>query len=198
MSKPYRIAVLISGDGSTLQSIIDARTQYDPPIEIACVISDRNDAYGLQRAKRADIPTCVITKKQHPTFGNFERALQEAIDPLQVDLIVLAGFMCILSADFVAHYEHQIINIHPSLLPRYPGLHTHQRALEAGDTYHGTSVHIVTADLDEGPLLAQAQLRIAADDTVESLTQRVKQLEHALYPQVIRDIAQNRLKLIQK
>jgi len=192
---PLRIVVLISGSGTNLQAILDKIHQTDVPASVVAVISNRADAYGLKRAEQADVPTRVLSPRDHPSRENYDAALQESIDSFQPDLVVLAGFMRILSDDFVNHYHGRMLNIHPSLLPKYKGLKTHQRVLEAGDNEHGCSVHYVTPELDGGPVILQATVPIAADDTPESLAQRVHQEEHRIYPQVIEWIARGRLSL---
>ena len=150
------VVVLISGSGSNLQALIDSIVQDGNPARIAAVICNRADAYGLVRAQNAGIPTRVLDHKQFDGREAFDAALIEAIDGFDPQLVVLAGFMRILTGDFVRHYEGRLLNIHPSLLPKYKGLHTHQRALEAGDREHGCSVHFVTEELDGGPLVVQA------------------------------------------
>jgi phosphoribosylglycinamide formyltransferase-1 len=155
------------------------------------VISDRATAYGLQRAQQAHIPTQILSPAEFATPVLYGEALQKLIDSYHPDLIILAGFMRILSAEFVAHYPGKILNIHPALLPNYKGLHTHARALAAKEKHHGSSVHIVTAELDDGPVIAQAQLNIEENDTPDSLKARVQALEHQLYPQVIQWFATN-------
>ncbi len=190
--QPLSVVALISGSGSNLQAVIDA-TAGDPSIKVTAVISNRSDAYGLQRARAAGIETRVLNHKPYPSREAYDRALIELIDHFQPSLVILAGFMRILSPLFVQHYSGCLLNIHPSLLPKYKGLHTHQRALEAGDTLHGASVHFVTEELDGGPVVLQAQVAVAADDTEESLAARVLQQEHAIYPQVVRWFAEGRL-----
>lgn len=190
--QPLSVVALISGSGSNLQAVIDA-TAGDPSIKITAVISNRSDAYGLERARAAGIETRVLNHKPYPSREAYDRALIELIDHFQPSLVILAGFMRILSPLFVQHYSGCLLNIHPSLLPKYKGLHTHQRALEAGDTLHGASVHFVTEELDGGPVVLQAQVAVAADDTEESLAARVLQQEHAIYPQVVRWFAEGRL-----
>ncbi len=190
--QPLSVVALISGSGSNLQAVIDA-TAGDPSIKITAVISNRSDAYGLERAHAAGIETRVLNHKPYPSREAYDRALIELIDHFQPSLVILAGFMRILSPLFVQHYSGCLLNIHPSLLPKYKGLHTHQRALEAGDTLHGASVHFVTEELDGGPVVLQAQVAVAADDTEESLAARVLQQEHAIYPQVVRWFAEGRL-----
>ncbi len=183
------IVVLISGSGSNLQSIIDA----DLPIEIRAVISNRADAYGLTRAEQAGIPTAVLDHKQFPDRESYDAALQELIDSYGPKLLVLAGFMRILSDGFVRHYEGRMMNIHPSLLPKYRGLNTHARAIEAGDREAGCSVHFVTPELDAGPVIAQARVPIHDDDTPETLAARVLEQEHRIYPEAIRLFAEGKL-----
>ncbi|MGC3895672.1 phosphoribosylglycinamide formyltransferase [Pseudomonas urmiensis] len=194
-SKTCNVVVLLSGSGSNLQALIDSSLGQDSPVQIRGVISNRADAYGLERAKAAGIDTAVL---QHQGFDGrqaFDAALMALIDGMQPDLVVLAGFMRILSGDFVRHYQGRLLNIHPSLLPKYKGLHTHQRALEAGDTEHGCSVHFVTEELDGGPLVVQAVVAVAPDDTVQSLADRVHHQEHQIYPLAVRWFAQGRLRL---
>nr|WP_024308864.1 MULTISPECIES: phosphoribosylglycinamide formyltransferase [unclassified Pseudomonas] len=192
---PCNVVVLISGSGSNLQALIDSVAQDGNPARIAAVISNRADAYGLQRAKQAGIATELLDHKQFDGREAFDAALIQAIDAHQPDLVVLAGFMRILTPGFVQHYAGRLLNIHPSLLPKYKGLHTHQRALEAGDGEHGCSVHFVTEELDGGPLVVQAVLPVMADDTAESLASRVHQQEHKIYPLAVRWFAEGRLRL---
>ncbi|MFN3770227.1 MAG: phosphoribosylglycinamide formyltransferase [Ectopseudomonas guguanensis] len=192
---PCNVVVLISGSGSNLQALIDSVARGDNPARIAAVISNRADAYGLQRAKQAGIATELLDHKQFDGREAFDAALIQAIDAHQPDLVVLAGFMRILTPGFVQHYAGRLLNIHPSLLPRHKGLHTHQRALEAGDSEHGCSVHFVTEELDGGPLVVQAVLPVMADDTAESLASRVHQQEHQIYPLAVRWFAEGRLRL---
>ena len=192
---PCNVVVLISGSGSNLQALIDSVARGENPARIAAVISNRADAYGLQRAKQAGIATELLDHKQFDGREAFDAALIQAIDAHQPDLVVLAGFMRILTPGFVQHYAGRLLNIHPSLLPRHKGLHTHQRALEAGDSEHGCSVHFVTEELDGGPLVVQAVLPVMADDTAESLASRVHQQEHKIYPLAVRWFAEGRLRL---
>ncbi|WP_296271068.1 phosphoribosylglycinamide formyltransferase [Pseudomonas sp. UBA6323] len=192
---PCNVVVLISGSGSNLQALIDSLGHDGNPARIAVVISNRADAYGLQRAQRAGIATELLDHKQFDGREAFDAALILAIDAHQPDLVVLAGFMRILTPGFVQHYAGRLLNIHPSLLPRHKGLHTHQRALEAGDSEHGCSVHFVTEELDGGPLVVQAVLPVTADDTAESLASRVHQQEHQIYPLAVRWFAEGRLRL---
>ncbi len=191
---PLPLVILISGSGSNLQAIID-RAQQDLPVEIRAVISNRADAYGLERARRAGIPTEVVDHSRWPDREGFEEALMAAIDRYQPGLVVLAGFMRILTPRFVQHYEGRMLNIHPSLLPRFQGLHTHRRALEAAETEHGASVHFVTEELDGGPVVLQVPVPVLPDDTEEQLAARVLEQEHRIYPQVIDWFARGRLRL---
>ena len=189
------VVVLISGSGSNLQALIDSSAGGENPARIRAVISNRADAYGLERAKAAGIDTWVLDHKAFDGREAFDAALIEAIDAFAPQLVVLAGFMRILSPDFVRHYAGRLLNIHPSLLPKYKGLHTHQRALEAGDAEHGCSVHFVTEELDGGPLVVQAVIPVQAGDSLDSLAQRVHQQEHLIYPLAVRWFAEGRLRL---
>ncbi|WHU44201.1 phosphoribosylglycinamide formyltransferase, partial [Pseudomonas fulva] len=166
-SKPCNVVVLLSGSGSNLQALIDSSAIPDSAVRIGAVISNRADAYGLQRAAAAGIETAVLDHTEFEGREAFDAALVACIDGFAPDLVVLAGFMRILSGGFVRHYQGRLLNIHPSLLPRYKGLHTHRRALEAGDAEHGCSVHFVTEELDGGPLVVQAVVPVAPDDTVQ-------------------------------
>ena len=186
------MVVLISGRGSNAQAIIDA-AQGGLPISLRAVISDQPDAYGLTRAQAAGIPTEVVPYDDYPSKATFETSLQEVIESAQAGLVVLAGFMRILSAHFVARYRGRLINIHPSLLPAFPGLNTHKRALEAGCREHGATVHFVTADVDQGPIIVQARVPVLADDTPERLAERVLKEEHRILPLAIRWFAEGRL-----
>jgi phosphoribosylglycinamide formyltransferase-1 len=183
------VVVLISGSGSNLQAIIDA----DLPITIRAVISNRADAYGLTRAEQAGIPTAVLDHKAYPDRESYDAALQALIDSYRPGLLVLAGFMRILSDGFVRHYEGRMINIHPSLLPKYRGLDTHARAIAAGDAEAGCSVHFVTPELDSGPIIIQARVTIRDGDTPETLAARVLEQEHRIYPEAIRKFAEGEL-----
>ncbi|MFZ0255144.1 MAG: phosphoribosylglycinamide formyltransferase [Gammaproteobacteria bacterium] len=186
MSNAYpAIVVLVSGRGSNLQAIIDS-TQQDLPARIVAVISDEPEALALERARRATIPTHVVTRRAFSTREAFESALQAAIDAHQPALVVLAGFMRILTSDFVAHYQGKMINIHPSLLPAFPGLDTHARALAAGHRQHGASVHFVTAEVDGGPVIMQAAVPVLPEDTPAILAERVLEQEHRILPEAIR------------
>ena len=182
------IVVLISGHGSNLQAIMDAITD-GLNVKISAVISNRPDAYGLERAKASNLATQVLDHKAFDTRDHFDHALQMKIDLYQPDLIILAGFMRRLGAEFVKHYPKKIINIHPSLLPKYPGLNTHQKVLDHHDKEHGVSIHYVTEALDAGPLIAQERFSVTAKDTVDSLKEKAQAIEHQLYPDVLRQFA---------
>ena len=166
-----KIVILISGRGSNMQAIVQAAQSQQWPAQIAAVISNKPDAVGLAYAASLNIPTLVVESKAYPNRESFDAALQQAIDGFAADLVVLAGFMRILTPQFVQHFENRIMNIHPSLLPSFVGLHTHQQALDAGVKFHGATVHFVTAELDHGPIIDQACVRIESDDTEESLAQ---------------------------
>ena len=194
MSDPLpSLAVLISGNGSNLQAIIDSCNRGKISAKITCVISNQPDAYGLQRAQKANITTHVLRPTEFPNRQAYDIALADLIDRYNIDLIVLAGFMRILGSDFVNRYKYRIINLHPSLLPKYKGLDTHARVLAAGDRAHGASVHFVTADLDGGPVITQASVQVDAEDTVESLQEKVHRIEHKILPCAIAWFTQNRL-----
>jgi phosphoribosylglycinamide formyltransferase 1 len=190
---PLQIVVLISGSGSNLQAMIDAIAAKKIQAEIRAVISNRPDVAGLQRARDVGIPTHVINHSDHKNRSDFDQALQKCIDQYQPQLVVLAGFMRILGDDFVRHYSGRMLNIHPSLLPEFPGLNTHNRVLAAGHKQHGATVHYVTPELDGGPLLVQATIQVTADDNAESLQQKVHQQEHIIYPMAIGWIAEGRV-----
>jgi phosphoribosylglycinamide formyltransferase-1 len=177
-----RLCVLISGSGSNLQAIMDACHGHTLHAEVVQVISNRADAYGLIRAQQAQIPTEVLNHKTFADRPGFDAALADLIDRCQPDFIVLAGFMRILTPSFVERFLGKLINIHPSLLPKYPGLDTHARALAAGDREHGATVHFVTPTVDAGPPIVQGILNVLPDDSVDSLKARIHQLEHVIYP----------------
>ena len=186
------LVALISGRGSNLKAIIDAA---DPLVEIRAVISNRPQAAGLLYAQQAGIATTIIDHTLFKTRLDFDRALQTGIEQYQPKLLILAGFMRILSPELVAHYRGRLLNIHPALLPAFKGLHTHRRALESGVKEHGASVHFVTEDLDAGPVIIQARVPVLPDDNEDSLAARVLQQEHRIYPQAIRWFAEGRLQL---
>ena len=185
-----RVVCLISGGGTNLQALIDWQTKgLLGDAAIVSVISNVASAYGLERAKKASIPTSVLSHREYSDRLLFDQALRSLIDGYDPDLVVLAGFMRILTAEFVTHYHRRLINIHPSLLPKYKGLDTHRRALDAGDTVAGATVHWVTEALDAGDIIQQIEVPIVADDSEESLKTRVLEAEHRLYPLVIRDLS---------
>jgi len=191
MSK--RIVVLISGNGSNLQAIIDACEEKKINGDVVAVISNKPQVYGLERAKCHDIDNVVVNHRDYETREAYDVSLAKAIDEHQPDLVVLAGFMRILTADFVEHYAGKMLNIHPSLLPKYQGLNTHQRAIDAGDSEHGVSVHFVTAELDGGPVILQAKVPIFENDTSDELAARVHEQEHRIYPLVVNWFTDERL-----
>ncbi|MDO6765999.1 phosphoribosylglycinamide formyltransferase [Agarivorans sp. 1_MG-2023] len=187
------IVVLISGSGTNLQAIIDACKEGRINASISAVISNKADAFGLERAKQAAINTVVVNPKQYSDRESYDIALAEAIEQQQADLIVMAGFMRILSPHFVERFAGKMLNIHPSLLPKYQGLHTHQRAIDAKDLEHGCSVHFVTAELDGGPVVLQAKVPVFEEDTADELADRVQVQEHAIYPLVVNWFIEQRL-----
>lgn len=197
MSAACNIVVLISGAGSNLQALIDSLGE-DNPVQIRAVVSNRAEALGLQRAQAAGIATHVVQHRDFVDRESFDAALMEIIDAYQPQLVVLAGFMRILTPGFVRHYQGRLLNVHPSLLPKYKGLNTHQRALEAGDKEHGCSVHFVTEELDGGPIAIQAVLTIEAEESIGTLTNRVHAAEHAIYPLAVRWFADGRLHLAEQ
>lgn len=187
-----RVVILISGRGSNMEALIAARL----PVTIAAVISNRPDARGLETARQVGIPTCVVDHKRYAGRDAFDAALAEVIDGYAPDLVVLAGFMRILTPGFVERYSGRLLNIHPSLLPAFPGLHTHEQAVAAGVRVHGATVHFVTADLDHGPVVIQAVVPVRPDDTAEVLAARVLREEHRIYPQAVRWFAEGRVRLL--
>jgi phosphoribosylglycinamide formyltransferase-1 len=189
------IVILISGRGSNMEALIAARDAGDLPVHIAAVISNRPDAKGLETAARAGIATRCLDHKAYAGREAFDAALAECIDGFAPDLVVLAGFMRILSEGFVRRYDGRLVNIHPSLLPSFPGLHTHQRALDEGVRIHGCTVHFVTPALDHGPVIVQAAVPVLDDDTEDSLSARVLAQEHRVYPLAVRWFAEGRLRL---
>jgi phosphoribosylglycinamide formyltransferase-1 len=189
------IVILISGRGSNMEALIAARDAGNLPVNIAAVISNRPAAAGLATAARAGIATRHLDHKAFAGREAFDAALAECIDGYAPDLVVLAGFMRILSEGFVRHYEGRLINIHPSLLPSFPGLHTHQRALEEGVRIHGCTVHFVTPTLDHGPVIIQAAVPVLDGDTEASLAARILVQEHKIYPQAVRWFAEDKLTL---
>lgn len=193
--KPCKLLVLLSGSGSNLQAFIDQCRSGELPARICAVISNRPGAAGLERARQANINSRVIDHTLFDSRESFDQGLMECIDSYAPDLLILAGFMRILTPAFVNHYEGRLLNIHPSLLPKYPGLNTHQRAIDAGDTEAGATVHFVTEELDGGPAAIQAALNIQAGDDAASLASRILALEHQIYPLAARWFAEGRLRL---
>lgn len=190
------IVVLVSGNGSNLQAFIDACGNKIPNARIAAVISNKSDAYGLQRAIDADINVHSLNAKAYDNRELYDDALATLIDLHKPDVIILAGFMRILSEAFVTRYQGKMLNIHPSLLPKYTGLHTHQRAIDAGDKEHGTSVHFVTPELDGGPVILQAKVPIFEHDNAEDVASRVQAQEHVIYPMVANWLVEERLTMV--
>ncbi|MBZ2169894.1 phosphoribosylglycinamide formyltransferase [Marinobacter sp. F4216] len=189
------ILILASGSGSNLQALIDASRERDFPGKIVAVGCNRPQAFALERAAQANIETFVVDHTKYQSREEFDGALMAEILRHNPDLIVLAGFMRILTTDFVRAFRGKLLNVHPSLLPKYTGLNTHQRALDAGEAVHGTSIHFVTEELDGGPVIAQAEVQVLPKDTAESLEERVQAREHVLYPIVIRWFCEGRIQL---
>jgi phosphoribosylglycinamide formyltransferase-1 len=190
-----RIVILISGRGSNMEAIMHAAATECWTSKIAAVISNKPNAGGLTRARAAGIPTVVVDHRDYQHREQFDAALADAIDAHQPDLVVLAGFMRILTEGFVHHFAGRLINIHPSLLPSFTGLDTHRRAIDAGVKFHGATVHFVTAELDHGPIIAQAVVPVHDDDDEETLAARVLEQEHQMYPRAVRDLLEGRLVL---
>ncbi|MCZ6828108.1 MAG: phosphoribosylglycinamide formyltransferase [Gammaproteobacteria bacterium] len=188
-------AVIISGSGSNLQAFIDASQNGQLDARLAVVLSNRADAYGLQRAAHADIAAVTVDHRDYSRREDFDQAMLQALAPYAVDLIILAGFMRILTPVFISAYRGRLLNIHPSLLPKYPGLNTHQRALDAGDEEAGATVHFVTEELDGGPPILQASVPIVSGDDSTALAARVLEQEHRIYPAAAQWFAQGRLEL---
>ena len=195
-AKKARVVVLISGSGSNLQALIDGVADNSLPIDLVAVISNRPEVMGLERAAKANISAEVLDHKAFADRESFDQALMARIDSYQPDLIVLAGFMRILTPEFTQHYLGRMFNIHPSLLPKYQGLHTHQRALDAGEKRHGVTVHFVTAELDGGPAIVQASVPVLASDDASALAKRVQRQEHVIYPLAVKWFAQGELRMI--
>ncbi|ANF57627.1 phosphoribosylglycinamide formyltransferase [Halotalea alkalilenta] len=193
--EPRRVVVLISGNGSNLQALIDAQGFDELGGEIVAVVSNRADAYGLVRAKEAGIPAVVLPQGEYDSREAFDGALIKVIERHEPDLVVLAGFMRILTPRFVNRFHGRLLNIHPSLLPAYRGLHTHRRVLEDGVKQHGLSIHFVTEELDGGPVVMQAEVEVDENDTEETLARKVQAREHLLYPIAVRWFLEGRLRL---
>lgn len=187
--------ILISGSGSNLQAFIDQVSANELDLNISLVISNKADAFGLERASNAGIATDCINHRDYASRLEFDQALMARIDQATPDIVILAGFMRILTPEFVNHYANRLVNIHPSLLPKYPGVDTHQRAIDAGDQWHGASIHFVVPEVDAGPIILQGQLAIGSGDTPESLQQRIHKIEHKLYPLAVKWFTQGRLSL---
>ena len=196
MRKLAKAVVLISGGGSNLQAFIDQIDANELSLDIALVISNVPSAYGLKRAQKAGIESSVIDHKEFKDRLSFDNALKAQIDTVNPDVIILAGFMRILTQEFVDSYPLKIVNIHPSLLPKFTGTNTHSRAIEAREEWHGASIHFVIPELDAGPVILQGRLRIHDDDTPESLQQKVHKIEHKLYPTAIGWLADERLSVV--
>jgi phosphoribosylglycinamide formyltransferase-1 len=190
-----KIVVLISGGGTNLQAIIDACTHDEFSGEVVAVISNKADAFGLTRAENANITSLSLSHKDFISREAYDQALIAKIDTFNADLIVLAGFMRILTPEFVQHFQGKLLNIHPSLLPKYQGLNTHQRAIDAGDNVHGVSVHFVTEELDGGPVILQAKVPVFPEDNSDDLSARVHEQEHRIYPLVVKWFTEDRLSM---
>lgn len=189
------IVILISGRGSNMEAIVHANEREKWPARIAAVISNKADAVGLAFAASRGIATAVVNHRDHASREDSDVALAQCIDGFAPDVVVLAGFMRILTPGFVQRYQGRLVNIHPSLLPAFPGLHTHERALEAGCKVHGATVHFVTPELDHGPVIAQAAVPVQADDTPQSLAARVLAKEHVIYPRAVRWMVEDELQV---
>ena len=195
MSETIKLVVFISGNGSNLQAIIDAIEANQLKARILAVISDQPDAYGLERAQKHGITGIVIDRSKYPGRDEFEQALLQEVTRLQPDYIVLAGFMRILGSDFVQAFKHKILNIHPSILPDYKGLDTHRRVLENGEKEHGVSIHLVTAELDDGPIILQGRYPVAEGDKVEDLQRKGHELEHLMFPALLKWLSEGILRI---
>ena len=191
-----KLAVLISGRGSNLQALIDATQSAGFPAKIECVISNKPNAAGLDRARTANIPAITINHRDFSTREAFEQALDAKLVEMGVQLVCLAGFMRLLTPWFVERWRDRLINIHPSLLPAFPGLDTHQKAIDYGVKFAGCTVHFVRAEMDHGPIILQAAVPVLQDDTEETLSARVLEAEHRIYPESVRMIAENRVNII--
>lgn len=195
MTTPFRIAVLASGRGSNFAALLAARDRGELPVEFVLVASDKADAGALALAREAGVPTLALSPRDYADRASFDHALFERVAEAKPDLLVLAGFMRIIDGGALAPWVGRMVNIHPSLLPKYRGLHTHRRALAAGDAEHGASVHFVTAELDGGPVIAQARIPIGPDDDEQRLAERLLAVEHRLLPAVAAGIAAGRITL---
>jgi len=193
--RPIRVAILISGRGSNMQALAEAVAVENLPVDICTVLSNRADAAGLDWAREHGLPAEILAHRDFDSRAAFDAALLSHLDALAPDYILLAGFMRVLGAEFVNHFAGRIINIHPSLLPVFPGLHTHEEALKQGVQWHGCTVHFVTPVLDHGPIIAQGVIPVLADDTPDALAARLLPVEHQIYTQVLRWLAQDRVHL---
>lgn len=191
-----RLAVLVSGSGSNLQAILDAVAAGDLGVEVCCVISDNPRAFGLERARNASIPAQAVPFKSFSVRAEFDRALAQVLAAVDPDYIALAGYMRIIDSDTVMRYQGRLLNIHPSLLPAYPGLHTYARALAAGERWHGTTVHFVIPELDAGPGILQYRVPVAATDTEQTLRTKVQEGEYQIYPRALQWLAEGRVTLV--
>jgi len=194
MASRCKTAILISGSGTNLQAFIDAVEGDYLNLDLTVVFSNNPEAFGLERAERAGIPTSCIQHSDFPDRESFDQAVIAELARFEPDLLILAGFMRILSKAFIAHYAGKILNIHPALLPLYPGLNTHQRVLDAGDEWHGSTVHFVTEKLDAGPRILQGRLAIIPGETAEELAKRVQAVEHQIYPQAASLVASGKVR----
>ena len=193
---PLKLGVLVSGRGSNLQAIIDAIETKRLAAQIRVVVSDQAEAYALQRARLRGIPTATFYAKDYPSREDFDRTVMQSLRGHQVELVCLAGFMRILSSHFIQEYRNRIINIHPALLPSFPGLHVQRKALEYGVKFSGCTVHFVDEDMDTGPIIIQAVVPVLDRDTEDSLAARILRLEHQIYPRAIQLIAEGRLQIV--
>jgi len=193
MATRCKTAILVSGSGTNLQAFIDRVAAGALDLELSVVLSNRAEAFGLVRAQQAGIPTVCIAHGQYSDRASFDQAMAEKLDAWQPDLLVLAGFMRILGAGFVERYAGKILNIHPALLPAYPGLNTHQRVLDAGDEWHGSTVHFVTEELDGGPRILQGRLPVVAGESATQLAERVQTIEHQIYPEAAGWVGEGRV-----
>lgn len=190
-----RVVVFISGSGSNMVALAKACQAADFPAEIVCVISDKASAGGLEKARDLGIPTLVFERKTYPSKAEHEGAILAALGEIAPDIICLAGYMRLISGDFIAPYEGRIINIHPSLLPLFPGLHTHQRAIDSGMKISGCTVHFVTEGMDEGPTIAQGAVPVISGDTADTLAARILTVEHQLYPLTLKQLAEGKVRM---
>jgi len=196
--KRNKAVVLISGGGSNLQAFIDQISTKQLDLDIRLVLSNVPSAYGLERAKLAGIECDCINHREFATRLDFDQAMMTRIDSVRPDIVILAGFMRILTPQFVNHYRQRLVNIHPSLLPKYTGVNTHQRAIDAGETWHGASIHYVIPELDAGPVILQGRLKITPNDSSDTLQQRIHTIEHQLYPLAVKWITEGRLTIENK